>query len=205
IRRAWGSGGWGSGLGARAGRREKEEEGRGRELVREPGSWTSSALCPSPKPQAPGPRPQAPGPKRHAHHSAWLRKLQRHSIRLADGIVFGAVEVGIVAFGRAARRRQRPDAERMIRGVFRVRIDLRARDELQACSFRELDDARFAHVARGAFRIVFARLRTMLLEREDAARLQASIEIFERFFRHVVTEPAVYGPGGQDEIECILG
>src|SRR6185436_16107018 len=71
-----------------------------------------------------------------------LHETQRHTVRLADGVVLGAIERrvdGLAALGRLAHRRQRPHAERMILGILRVGVDFGLAVELVAGLFGQLD------------------------------------------------------------------
>src|SRR5688500_16024881 len=79
-----------------------------------------------------------------------FHETQRHAIRLADGIVLGTIERridGLAALGRLAHRRQRPHAERMVLGVFRVGVDLGFAVELEAGLRRGVDYGLLGQVA----------------------------------------------------------
>jgi hypothetical protein len=73
-----------------------------------------------------------------------LHALQRHPVRLADGPVFGAMDVAAAKPGQ-----QRPHALRAVRGVALIGTDLAAASAHVACGLHALDRAVLRHVAAG--------------------------------------------------------
>src|SRR5262249_46027707 len=97
-----------------------------------------------------------------------VHEAQRHAVALADGEVLVAIDV----LARQ-RGRERPHAVRVILGVARVRVDLRAPRELQPRARRELDDHDLRDVARVAdLRRRRARISAVLLDTEHAPGLE---------------------------------
>src|SRR5258708_3355637 len=84
------------------------------------------------------PAPSSAEPSHSAFRSllvGGLHELEGHAIALADGR-----PLGVVLVAEAERRRERPDPFRIILGVFRVRVDLGLRDQLEAGAFDALDE-----------------------------------------------------------------
>src|SRR5687768_660325 len=144
---------------------------------------------------------------------AWLARLdelERHAVAFPDGHVLRVIERGIgciVAIGRRAkRRRQCPYAERMILGVLRVGVDLRARDELEARLLGLLDHEGLGNVAAHGLHVLRTRIRAVLLERQDSAGFECAGEVLERLLDHAgVAYPAMHRARGEDEVEGIGG
>src|SRR6185312_5385707 len=77
--------------------------------------------------------------------SARLHEFQRHTIALADGVVFGVIEVRIRRLtirSTAPCRGQGPYTEGMILRVFWIRIDLGCGRQFEPGILRELHDNR---------------------------------------------------------------
>src|SRR3546814_4811103 len=72
-----------------------------------------------------------------------LHEFQRHAVRFADRQIFFAV---LVAFGE--RRRQRPDALRIILAVLGIGVDLAFARQLEARGLGKGDDRAFLHIDR---------------------------------------------------------
>ena len=104
-----------------------------------------------------------------------LDELERHAIALADRDV-----LLLVLVAEAQRRRQRPDALGVVLGVLRVRVDLGLARELEAGGLDLLDDPLLRQVALlRALVGVGVRLRAVLLDAEDAVRLERLVDLGE--------------------------
>ena len=138
----------------------------------------------------------------------FLHELERHPVRLADRDVLRVVEVRVVLLRtvrrRAQRRRQGPYAERMVLRVLRVRIDLGSSSEFESRLLGLRDDPVLRDVAAFRLGILRPRVRAMLLQCEDATRLEGVVEFPEGLLDHARrTHPAMHGARGQDQVERI--
>ena len=112
-------------------------------------------------------------------------ELQRHPVALADRDEALAIDVTTTKRGR-----KRPHVLRMIACVARVRVDLRALDELEARRLRELDHRGLRHVAtRGIDLCTFG--VAVLDHAEDPARAQHAEHRLHHLRTHAVAHPTV--------------
>src|SRR5580698_8882772 len=120
--------------------------------------------------------PTGPGstPASSGRVSIRFSKPERHAVRFADRVVFCVVKVRVSGLPRrraATSRGQRPNAERMVFGVFWVGVDLRLCLEVEPRLARLLDDVGFRDITGSGARVRTLG-RTVLLDGENAARLQ---------------------------------
>src|SRR3546814_2718318 len=112
----------------------------------------------------------------------------------------------LVAFGE--RRRQRPDALRIILAVLGIGVDLAFARQLEARGLGKGDDRAFLHIARLFFlRAVVAFVEAVLDDAERAAGFEHRENLFERV-RGVVSavETTVVEVGeGQHDIGATVG
>src|SRR5262245_60220204 len=100
-----------------------------------------------------------------------FHELQGHPVALSDGQVFR-----LVLLTRFECRRQVPDAVRVVLRVVGIGVDLAAGGQLETSGLGELDDVILVDVTRLRLRILRAAgLAAVLLDAEDAARLQRAI------------------------------
>src|SRR5271166_1965907 len=111
---------------------------------------------------------------------------------------FGSV--WLPSWRAAARRGQRPNAERMVSGVLWVRVDLGLRLEDEPHLTRLLDDVGFRDVTGSGAR-VRPLGRTVLFDGENAARLQHREKGAQIGMGRVpLAHPVVEGPRHQNEV-----
>src|ERR1044072_2756642 len=106
-----------------------------------------------------------------ANEVSWadFHELQREAIAFADLAI-----AGFVAIGEPGR--QSPDAFFVILGVLGIGVDLRARQQPEACRFDESNRVLLVHVTRGRLRILRnLRIAAMSDDAEHTARLEGRV------------------------------